>query len=455
MNKMRTIVEPYELTATEARKAVNNRDISIVELAESCLRRIWNLEAKISAWIYLDEDLVLDQAKRLDKKLKSGKGGLLCGIPVGVKDVYNTQNMPTCMGSPIWAGFTPGNDARAVESLRWEDALIMGKTVTAEFAVHYPGKTVNPHNFNHYPGTSSSGSAAAVASSMVPVALGTQTAGSTTRPASYCGVFGFKPSFGLIPRTGILKTLDTLDHVTFFARCVSDLGLVLDTLRVKGLNYPYVHTHMDDHATRPFPEKWRVGFVKTPVWYLAEDYVKEELGRFSERLNSLKGVEVLEVDLPRMFHDVHDVHELIYTKALSYYFGEEYENHRDLVSPVMQRMIERGRTITTEAYYEGLKRQNELAGSLDSFFENFDILLSHSTAGVAPEGLHCTEKKDPCLIWTLCRIPSINLPVFSGPKNLPFGAQLVTRRYQDYRLLGFCDLLESEGLLTKAPYPPL
>jgi Asp-tRNA(Asn)/Glu-tRNA(Gln) amidotransferase A subunit family amidase len=229
MDKLR----PYEMTAVDAATALGKGQMSVRELVDSCLARIEELEPRIGAWACTDPDLARSRADELDarKKVGSGGAGPLFGLPIGVKDVFNTARFPTAMGSPIWNGFTPGNDARVVSDLELADAVIMGKTVTAEFAVHYPGKTVNPYDYERSPGTSSSGSAAAVACQMVPLALGTQTAGSTIRPASFTGIYGYKPTFGLIPRTGILKTLDTLDHVTFFARCSADLRLVMDATR--------------------------------------------------------------------------------------------------------------------------------------------------------------------------------------------------------------------------------
>lgn len=447
--------ELWRLSAVEAREAIAAHKITAAELALSCVNRIERVEERVKAWTYFDPENVLHQARAMDERLSRGERCReLCGIPVGVKDVFNTMDMPTCMGSPIWKGFTPGNDARVIFELRYNGAVIMGKTVTAEFAVHHPGETTNPHNPAYSPGTSSSGSAAAVATSMVPLALGTQTAGSTIRPASYCGIYGLKPSFGLVPRTGILKTLDTLDHVSLFARSSGDLRLFLDVVRVKGQDYPYVHQRLEDQAAeRSGP--WKIGFVKTPVWSYAENYVQENLISFLKKVESLPSFRVEEVDLPSAFSEAHDVHEVIYNKALSYYFQDEYEKHSDLVSPIMKEMIERGRKISRNDYQDGLRLQNELAGQLDHFLSGFDVIFSHSTAAEAPRGLNGREKKDPCLIWTLCRVPSMNLPLFKSPGNMPFGAQVIARRYHDYLMFAFLDDLAGEGLLKEAPYPAL
>ncbi|MBF0235848.1 MAG: amidase [Desulfamplus sp.] len=451
-------MEIFELSAVEAHKMLCERKISVREYISAYLKRIDAFESDIGAWEFLSPEMVLNQADALDAILSNKKEQprSLFGVPVGIKDVFNTADMPTCMGSPIWSGFQPGNDARVVEEMRYNHAVILGKTVTAEFAVHSPGKTRNPHNLNHSPGTSSSGSAAAVASQMVPVAIGTQTAGSTIRPASYTGVYGFKPSFGSVPRTGILKTLDTLDHVTFFSRCVDDIKMCFDAVRVRGRNYPFVHLHMDMCDERSVADRpYKVAFVKTHVWDLAEDYVKSEIYSFVEKLQTLTGVQLTYVDLPHDFDTSHDVHDLIYEKSLSYYFYDEYRNNGSKISPIMRHLIERGMGYSKEEFFECLAEQNRLAQLLDNFLAGFDVVISNSTAQDAPEGLYGREEKDPSLMWTLCRVPSLNVPLFKSPRELPFGLQVVSRRFNDYRLLGFVKYLEESGLAHVALAPDL
>jgi Asp-tRNA(Asn)/Glu-tRNA(Gln) amidotransferase A subunit family amidase len=401
--------------------------LSVCEYIDSCIGRIEELELRVGAWASLDYDLVRRRAVELDQKLRRnwGSTGALFGLPVGVKDVFNTSDFPTEMGSPIWRGFRPGNDARAVSELLQHDALVMGKTVTAEFAVHHPGSTVNPHDHQRSPGTSSSGSAVAVACEMVPLALGTQTAGSTIRPASFNGVYGFKPTFGLIPRTGILKTLDTLDHVTCFSRTPEDLRLALDAMRVRGRNYPQVNRFIDSAPPVAEQEKWKVGFLRTHVWDQAARYVRDAMEAFVVRLAREPWIELVEIDTPGDLASAHDVHETIYTKSLSYYFDEEYCNHREQISPVMQELIERGRTISTEAFRAGLRMQNVLATQADEALRKFDVLICHSTAHIAPIGLATREANDPCLMWTLCRVPALSVPAFVGPERMPFGLQIV------------------------------
>ncbi len=448
-------LRPFELSAVEASAQLRDGGISVRELVDSCLARIEEFEPWIGAWTAIDPKIARARADELDDRRTKGimPLGPLFGIPIGVKDVFNTLRFPTTMGSQIWEGFTPGNDARVVAELELNDAVIMGKTVTAEFAVHFPGKTVNPHDYKRSPGTSSSGSAAAVATHMVPLALGTQTAGSTIRPASFTGIYGYKPTFGLIPRTGILKTLDTLDHVTFFARTPADLRLMMDSTRVRGRNYPFVHNLLEPDKVRDWPRKWKVGFLRTHVWNLAEEYVQQAMLSFIEQLRMLDWVDVQEIVQPAGMDECHQVHDLIYTKSLSYYFQDEYRDQREKISAVMCDMVERGRDIPADRFQRGLQRQNELMEQVDKMLKDYDVLLCHSTAHVALKGLHSVEQKDPCLIWTLCRTPAINIPAFIGPQGLPFGLQAVSRRYQDYTLLEFAERLLASGLVTQAPHP--
>ncbi len=449
--------EPLNLlSASEAVRQIKAGRLTAEELVQSCLNQIERLESFLKAWVHLSPEKVLETARAIDRAVQEGQSvGPLPGIPVGVKDIFNTKDMPTQMGSPIWAGFTPGNDARVVSYLRWAGAVIPGKTAMAEFAVHTPGPTVNPHHPEHTPGTSSSGSAAAVASYMVPLALGSQTAGSTIRPASYCGIYGFKPSFGLIPRTGSLKTTDTLDTIAFFARTVEDLELLFDVLRVRGANYPLCDALLDDPARKkPVGRPWRVALVKGPKWDGAEPYAQQALLDYASQISRQEGIAVEEVGLPAEFEQGHDLHAVIYDKALSYYFKQEFRKET-LVSPIMKEMIRRGLEISLEEYRQALEGQRHLAQLLDDWFaDRWDILLTLSTGGEAPRQGEA-DRPDSCLLWTLCGLPAINLPVFLGPAHLPFGAQIAARRYNDFDLLSFVQLLHERGIAPAGTYPPL
>ena len=443
-------VKKASISLAEGVRSVKNKQFSAVEWAEACLSRIDQCESELKAWAYFDRELALKTAGQIDQKLASGDpAGVLCGAPIGVKDIFNTQDMPTCMGSPIWKDFTPGNDARTVFYLKEADAMILGKTATAEFAVHALGETLNPHDPSRTPGTSSTGSAVAVATGMIPAALGTQTAGSIIRPASFCGVYGFKPSFGLIPRTGTLKTTDTLDTVGWFARSSEDLELLFDVLRVKGTNFPLSHQAFEDVSRQTVKGRpWRVALVKTYTWKNAEPYAKQSLENFAKQLSKDSNIHLEEVELEKAFQDSHRIHSVIYEKALTHYFKKEFEAHT-LISSVFYEMINRGKNLTLDDYKNALEEQIKLSQKMEKFFENFDIILTLSTAGEAPLR-NVVEKDDSCLIWTLCGLPVIGAPQFKSPGGLPFGAQLVARRYNDPLLFNFTKFLKSKELIADA-----
>lgn len=440
------------LSATEAIRKIKNREITAKQYVESCISQIEKHDGKIHAWVVIDKKKALESASELDERVKSDKPiGMMAGIPIGIKDVFNTKDFPTRRGSPIYSDYNAGNDARVVFRLRQEDAIVPGKTVTAELSVHTPGPTVNPHDFKHSPGTSSSGSAAAVASFMVPLALGTQTAGSTTRPASYCGIYGFKPSFGLIPRTAMLKTTDTLDHVAFFARTIEDLDLMFDAIRVTGEDYPLANNL--NRPDRKPSAKWRVAFVKGPKWELAKDYAKRSMLDFSARLSKDSNVALNEVELPAEFDEVHEIHEKIYCKCLAYYFWEEYEEHKHQLSKIFVDMIEKGQKISTEEYQELLAKQANTRDQLTDFFRSYDAIITLTTAGEGMPDLYETDIPDTCLIWTFCGAPSMSLPAFKSPNGLPFGLQIVGMRRTDKDLIEFAKFLKKNGYIPDVEYP--
>lgn len=448
-----------DLTATELIKLISSKQCSVKDVATSCLNQTLQIEKDLSAWAHLNPDLIETQAKKLDAKLSSAKEkiGSMLGVPIGIKDIFNTKQMPTQMGSPIWKGFEPGNDARVVHYLQMADSLLFGKTVTAEFAVHAPGPTKNPHNLAHTPGTSSSGSAAAVAARMVPIALGTQTAGSIIRPSSYCGIFGFKPSFGLLPRTGVLKTTDTLDTIGFLARSVDDLRLTFDTIRVKGRDFPVSEKALNDtlRQNKCNSRPWKIGIVKGPKWNSAELYAQHAFLAWTKNLSALANVNVEEISLPAEFENAHQVHSTIYDRTLAYYFQREFEKHA-LVSSNIYEIITRGNQISLAQYKEALAAQDHLYMILDQLFDTkCDILIGLSTGGEALKDLNSVDRPDNCLIWTLCGAPAMNIPAFTGPLGLPFGAQIVGRRYNDYQLLDFAQLLQNSGLIPDIAYPQI
>lgn len=428
-----------------------------VDVARWCVQAYEASEDRVHAWECFDADRLMAKAQVATLRLQAGEPVRpLEAIPVGVKDIFNTIDFPTQMGSPLWRGFTPGNDARVLYDLQRLGALVPGKTVTAEFAVHALGKTLNPHAADANPGTSSSGSAVAVASGMVPVALGTQTAGSIVRPASFCGVWGCKPSFGLVPRTGMLKTTDSLDTVGFFVAHASDLQTVFDAVRVHGRDYPISHKALTDVRRQSAPQgrPWRVALVRpNAVWHHAAGYARDALDAWCSRLAADPRFEVAQVQLPHEMDEAHALHATIYNRALAYYFKEEFKRS-ELISPVMNELIVAGQFITPAQYEQALGRQVVLGRAMDAFFVDVDLMVTLSTGTCAPPR-HNVEVPDSALLWTLTHLASVSAPAFVSPQGLPFGLQLVARRYNDPLLFRFIEEVVERGLLPPGSHPAL
>ncbi len=437
------------MTIREILREFTQNNFDLVAWNQGFINQIKKYEPMVNAWTYVDTE---EWLKKLNDLLgnKSGVTGPLFGVPIGIKDIYNTIDMPTCMGSPLWKDFTPGNDARVVHNIRMDDGIVAGKTVTAEFAVHAPNETKNPWDLSLSPGTSSSGSAAAVAAGMVPLSLGTQTAGSIIRPASYCGVYGFKPSFGTIPRTGMLKTTDSLDTVGLFATNVSDCRLLFDTIRVKGLDYPQVHKFLENQEYQKIiSKKWKVA-VLFDQHSVCREYEPYAIGAFSTFLDDLKQINTVELEFPefpQVINNAHSTIEIIYHKSLAYYFKKEFRNHT-LISKVMYDIIEEGNSISLEGYLDAIEKQKIIAEDIDSMFDKYDIILTLSTAGKAPKFGTAIDKPDTCLIWTMAGLPVVNLPLFNI-NNAPFGLQVIGRKYTDYKVLNFISHLIENQLVEK------
>lgn len=434
-----------KLTIQEILRMSGQKDLDLVAWNQHFIDRVKQQNDTLKAWEYVREDQWL---ANLDEALHTTSDyNVLRGVPVGVKDIFNTADMPTAMGSPLWSDFTPGNDARVVHNIKFNGGVIAGKTVTAEFAVHTPNETRNPWNTDYSPGTSSSGSAAAVAAGMIPLSIGTQTAGSIIRPASYCGVFGFKPSFGTIPRTGMLKTTDTLDSVGLFATNAADCRLLFDVMRVKGLDYPYVHNRLENpDFQQPTGARWKIGIVtdQHPVFSGYSDYAVNAFQQFVAQLRAEKDLEIVHPSFGPLFIKAHDFQPVIYHKSLSYYFKKEFEN-KTLMSPVMNEIIAEGNRIEPQAYQAALQKQQQISAEMNTLLNDVDILITLSTAGHAPAFGVAIDPADTSLIWTMCGLPVINLPLFQH-EGLPFGVQVLSKKYGDYKLFDFVQLLTDRGL---------
>ncbi len=430
---------------------MNKGELTPADLKKAAVENIEELNPKFFAWVLFQDKnwKAPEPPAPMDGPLVQAK--LLHHIPVGVKDIYNTYDFPTQMGSPLWKGYTPGNDARVVFNLKRQGGVIMGKTVTAEFAVHALNETLNPYDITKTPGTSSSGSAVAVSLGMVPFATGSQTAGSIVRPASFCGIYGVKPSFGSLPRTGTLKTTDSLDTLGYFAIHQKDLRRGFDSMRVEGLDYPILHEALNDkeRQTKPKDRPWRVGFVKTHTWDTTPKYAQEAIEEYLKSLSKINDIEVINAVLPDSMKSAHSIHQTIYDKALSYYFKGEYKQS-DFVSPIMNEILTRGKDTPLKVYTDAIQAQMDLLYDMDDFFTSnkFDVIISLSTAGEAPLR-DVTELPDPALMWTLAHLPVVSVPQFKSPSKLPFGFQVVARKYNDYLMFDFLDHLESQGVIPK------
>jgi len=430
-------VSPASLAATEAARKIREGLLTSEELVAACLERIRAAEPSVQAWAFLDEEHALEQARAADERKRSGEPiGPLHGVPVGLKDIIDTADMPTENGTVLHKGRTPRSDAAVVASLRAAGAVILGKTVTTECAYFSPGKTRNPHNPEHIPGGSSSGSAAAVAAAMVPLALGSQTAGSTIRPGSFCGVYAFKPTHGLIPRTGILQLSRTLDHVGLFARSIEDVALLMEQL----IGYDEGDPDTRPRARLPFqqisseapPLEPMLAFVKTPHWERADADTKEA---FSELLETL-GDRAEELELFPSAAEAWDWHKTIMQAEMAANFEREWQTGRDKLSPQLRALMEKGREVRAVDYQRALRRIPRLVESFDELFmERYDAILTPAALGTAPKGLGATGDPVFCSLWTLLGMPAVSLPLMQGANGLPLGVQLVGRRNFDARLL--------------------
>jgi Asp-tRNA(Asn)/Glu-tRNA(Gln) amidotransferase A subunit family amidase len=422
--------ELSELSATGAAGKIRSGEISSEELVRACLDRIEEREPIVHAWKFLDPELALVQAQRCDT---SEARSPLHGVPVGIKDQFDTADMPTGYGSPIYEGHRPVADAGSVARLREAGAVILGKTELTEFALYHPTSTTNPLDLARTPGGSSSGSVAAVADYMIPVATGTQTVGSIIRPASYCGIFGYKPTFGSISRAGVLPLCASLDHVGLFARTVEDLELFTKVITGTHPHHPSIRTaqpadfdlRSPDELDRP-----RIAFVRTPQWSELDATTRDRLKKAAAWLSE-NGADVDEVSLPDKFGGLVEAQNTILEVELSCALSYEFENHPDRLSDLLRGVIEQGRSVGMDKYFEARKLAAECRWESGVLFRDHDVLLAPSVRGEAPEGLESTGDPLFCRMWTLLGLPCVSLPGIKGPNGLPLGAQIIGPMHKD------------------------
>ena len=449
-----TAQQDADLTAAALAVELRNGGLSAREAVDASLRRIDAADAEIGAWTFLDRAHAYRQAATADDaRNHRAPLGALHGVPVGIKDIFDTADMPTCNGSAIHAERRPRQDATAVALLRQAGAIILGKTVTTEFALYSPGKTRNPHNPAHTPGGSSSGSAAAVAAGMVPVALGSQTNGSVIRPASFCGVVGYKPSHGAISRTGVLTLSRRLDHVGVFGRTVEDVALVANILGAYDTTdedmRPTARANLQSTAMEEPPVAPHFAFVKTPAWSLAEPDMAEAFG---ELCGALTG-RVIEVDLPPVFDGALDAHKAVMAVEVAANLAQEYRTGAVQMSARLRDVIAHGRRLGAQEYLRACALAPYLERSLDKIFNDCDAIITPAAPGEAPKGLDSTGNPAFATLWTLCGLPAISLPLLQGKNGLPIGVQLVGRRGGDARLLRTARWLAHHIAEFDAPAP--
>jgi Asp-tRNA(Asn)/Glu-tRNA(Gln) amidotransferase A subunit family amidase len=433
-----------KLSAVEMVQSLKKGEITSEELVKSYIEQIKKKEKEVEAWEFFDQELVLAQAKKLDELHQSGKHGDLHGIPVGIKDIFDTENMPTIDGTEIHKKNPSWNDCTVVSKLKQAGAIIMGKTVTAELAYYSPGKTKNPHDTTRTPGGSSSGSAAAVASHMVPLAVGSQTNGSVIRPASYCGVVGYKPTKGLISRHLVLQISRALDQVGVFANSIEDAALISEQL--------IGHDKQDpDTSLNPRPKLLAaskqkppmeplLAYVKLPFMNKLDEDVKEG---FKEIKDELKG-KVDEIELPEGFAGIPDWHKIIMESDMARSFSKEYEKSKNKLSDQIVEAIERGMKYTSVEYNNALSKIDVANTYFNQFFHDYDAILTPSACDEAPKGLKSTGNPIFCTIWTYCGMPCISLPLLKGKSGLPVGVQLVSSLFDDERLFRNASWLTSK-----------
>ena len=439
------MTDVFSLKVEELAVKIKEAQITSVELCKIYIDRVNKFEKDVKAWVHLDKKLLLEKASEADEHRKSGKPlGPLHGIPVAVKDIVGTVDMPTECGTSIRKGKSYSQNAEIVDLLISAGAIIMGKTSTSELAFLGPSKTTNPHDYSRTPGGSSSGSAAAVASFMAPLAIGSQTGGSVIRPASYCGVVGYKPSYGLISRNGVLKTSEKLDHIGVFGRSVEDVALLAKIL-IKKDNYDTATVHYSSDEMLAETKKGplfdpKFIFYKTDYWKLLGKKSREAFEYFIKSFKN--NIEVF--DTPSYFKDIHKYHQIIHETDLANNFSLYYKKYKKKLSKYMQDAISKGNKHSAKEYAEAIDFMKRSYESYKEVFEDYHGVLSPSSPGVALKGLKSTGTAEFNKVWSYLGTPCISLPILQGENNLPLGVQLIGAKYDDQRFLGVANWLEKE-----------
>ncbi len=414
-----------ELTLAAAAWRIESCATTAEALAAACLERIAERDETVRAWAYVDRAKVLERARALDKSPRRSR---LHGVPFGIKDIIDTADLPTEYNSPIYRGHQPKADAACVTLLKRAGCLILGKTVTTEFANNHPSQTRNPHNAAHTPGGSSSGSAAAVADFMVPAALGTQTGGSVIRPAAYCGAFAIKPSFGAINRAGAKFLSEALDTIGVMARGADDLGLCMQVLTGRAL--------AGEASRAP-----KIGLCRTPRWSIAEPTTQKNVELVAKTLEKA-GAHVRDFELPAGSDQLFDRHKVVMAYETARALGWEYFNHGDKLSATLKARLDEGWQVTRADYDAMREHARRMRRELSQAMREIDFLLTPSAPSEAPASLESTG--DPVFnrAWTLFGVPCVTVPCGKGAHGLPLAVQLVGAMDSDMALLRWAEWLQ-------------
>ncbi len=436
----------FSLPVSKIANKIRNSELSSVDLCKFYIEQVKRFEKDVKAWAYYDEKLFLEKAEEADKHRKSGKPmGSLHGIPVALKDIIGTYDMPTECGTVLRKGKTQSQDAEIVDLLKSAGAIIMGKTATSELAFLSPPATRNPHDYSRTPGGSSSGSAAVIASHMAPLSIGSQTGGSVIRPASYCGVVGYKPSYGLISRNGVLRTSFNLDHVGVFGKTVEDVALLAKVL-IKKDSYDEATVHysseymLEECKKDPLFEPKFI-FYKTDSWKKIDKKSRDAFEYFIKIFKN--NIEIF--DTPSYFKDIDKYHRIIHDTDLANNFQVYFKKSRNKLSKEMQSAISRGMKNSAKDYLDAVDFMKRSYESYKEVFEDYHGVISPCSTGVADKGLKSTGSADFNRVWSYMHTPAISLPLLQGENNLPLGVQLIGDKYDDHRFLSTARWLEQKS----------
>ena len=417
------MTEAFKLSATDAIAEIIKGQLSRHEWVLSCIKRIKENENKIKAWVCIDEENAIKKAKKLDNiGLKEN-----LGIPFGIKDIIDSSNLPSTLGTPFYSQNIPIRDAGSVAIAKETGCIVLGKTVTTELGHRAPGPTKNPHNHKHTPGGSSSGSAAAVANMMVPICLGTQTTGSVIRPAAYCGVIGYKPTYGDFDKSGILPNSPSIDTLGLMTRSVEDLSLFRSVL-------------LEEKIISPKEielKKLKIAFVKSPHWNKTDTSTQENLIKLTNNMQK-NNINIIDLDIDHIITKSDQLHLDIsgyeFKRSISY---ERFNHFNDLSDELRNGRLSDGYKVTNELYKIAINELKILRHNIDLIFNDIDLIITPSAPGEALEGLEYTGSPIFNTTWSISGNPCVTLPLFKGKLNLPIGCQLITKVGDDNNLLNY------------------